>query len=177
MMENIFLVPDSGEHKRRLGRRNKEAESQAKRNSGCHLTGLLNVQVWLPAQLHHAPYNPLCFATETGKYPLEKASLCTQRIRESMTKVRAPGGSPCVDKMFSQEESSHRLSQMGLLFLSCRQMSSLLTFYPKPTLTACLGIMLDISFLPQIWVLHKPCYLQNHQGLNRTPDRSIISNV
>lgn len=43
MMENIFLVPDSGEHKRRLGRRNEVAESQAERNFGCHLTGLLNV--------------------------------------------------------------------------------------------------------------------------------------
>lgn len=43
-METIFLVPDSGEHKRRLRKRNEGAESQAERNFGCHVTGLLNVQ-------------------------------------------------------------------------------------------------------------------------------------
>lgn len=71
-MENNFLVPDGGEHKERLGRRNEEAESQAERNFGCHLTGLLNVQVWPPAQLYHVPYIPLCFQRGTGKNPLEK---------------------------------------------------------------------------------------------------------
>lgn len=29
MMENIFMVPDSAEHRRNFGERNKEAESQA----------------------------------------------------------------------------------------------------------------------------------------------------
>lgn len=82
-MENIFLVPDGGEHKRRSGRRNKEAESQAERNFGCHLTGLLNVQLWLPAQLHYVPYIPLCIERGTEKHPLEKRSQCTQRIRKS----------------------------------------------------------------------------------------------
>lgn len=71
-MENIFLVPDSGEHKRRFRKRNEEAESQAERNFGCHVTGLLNVQVWLPAQLHHVSYIPLCVERGTGKHPLEK---------------------------------------------------------------------------------------------------------
>lgn len=43
MKENdgeYFPVPDGGEHKKRSGRRNEEAESQAERNFGCHLTGL-----------------------------------------------------------------------------------------------------------------------------------------
>lgn len=56
MMENIFLVQDGGEHKRRLGRIGEEAESQAEKNAGCYLTCLSNVRVWLPAQLHHVPY-------------------------------------------------------------------------------------------------------------------------
>lgn len=69
-MENIFLVPDSGEHKRRLGRIGEEAESQAERNVGCYLTCLSNVWVWLPAQLHHVPYILLYIERGTGKYPL-----------------------------------------------------------------------------------------------------------
>lgn len=73
-MENIFPGPDNGEHKRKLGRKNEEAESQTGRNFGCHLTGLLNVHIWLTAQLHHVPYISLCTATETGKHPLEKIS-------------------------------------------------------------------------------------------------------
>lgn len=86
MKENdgeYFPVPDGGEHKKRSGRRNEEAESQAERNFGCHLTGLLNVQVWLPAQLHHVPYIPLRTERGAEKHPLEKRSQCTQRIRKS----------------------------------------------------------------------------------------------
>lgn len=71
-MKNIFLVPDTGEHTGILGRINAKAESQTERSFGCHLTGLLNVQFWLPSQLHHIPLHPSVHCRRSRKASLGK---------------------------------------------------------------------------------------------------------
>jgi hypothetical protein len=51
MLENICVVSDTGEVKRRMGRRN-EAKSQAEQNVGCLLTeSPSNVLIWPPSHL------------------------------------------------------------------------------------------------------------------------------
>lgn len=83
MMENIFPVPDSSEPKRKGGRRKEKAESHAGRSFGCHLTGLLNVQVWLPALCTMCPTSLCALLEKQEGTSLEKTLQHTQRLRES----------------------------------------------------------------------------------------------
>lgn len=87
MMENIFLVPDSSEPQRKGGRRKEKAESQAERSFGCHLTGLLNVQVWLPALCTMCPTSLCALLEKQEAHPWRKHSSAPRDQGKVITKV------------------------------------------------------------------------------------------
>lgn len=146
-METIFLVPDSREHKRRLRKRNKGAESQAERKFGCHVTGLLNVQFGCLPSCTMYPTSLCALKEEQESIPWrKKKSQWTQRIRLWETLAKGHGRLQLCGWNVQTGRKSTKVVPDSSSVLQLRTNVLSATLLPKLTLAACLWIMLDIFF-------------------------------
>lgn len=154
MLENVFLVSDSGKHKKWLGWEKEKAESQVERHFIWHQARPLEyTDLAALSPIPYAPKSPHTSLEEKitwGKISLHSQTgrkVITETMRDSTEGV---GRLHCV-QVSRQEESMWESSQTVLQLLSCRYITSTLLFALYSLGQLALELCC-VFLLPLIWV-------------------------